>query len=50
VFKIDIGDRNDNPPKFKQPKYDAVIPEDADLNAPVIEVQATDRDSGNYKS
>ena len=46
VFRIDIADKNDHPPKFKQDEYLADrVPEDANLNTLVIEVQAIDRDT-----
>lgn len=48
VFKIEIADRNDHPPKFEHQEYEADIPENADLNSPVTEVHANDRDSGKF--
>lgn len=46
VFRIDIADKNDHPPKFKLDEYLADrVPEDANLNTLVIEVQALDRDT-----
>lgn len=46
VFRIDIADKNDHPPKFKQDEYLADrVPEDANLNTLVIEVLAIDRDT-----
>lgn len=48
-IKIEIADKNDNSPRFEEPRhgYMAVIPEDADTkNFVVIEVKATDPDSG----
>lgn len=48
VFRIDIADKNDHPPKFKQDEYLADrVPEDANLNTLVIEVQAIDRDTAS---
>lgn len=48
VFRIEIADKNDHPPKFKQDEYLAErVPEDANLNTLVIEVQAIDPDTAS---
>jgi hypothetical protein len=47
VFRINIADKNDNPPRFTQKIYIAeAIPEDSNVNSPVIEVKALDNDTG----
>ncbi|PSN30050.1 DE-cadherin [Blattella germanica] len=47
VFRIEIADKNDNPPRFTQKVYVAeAIPEDANINSPVTEVTALDNDTG----
>lgn len=47
VFRIEIADKNDHPPKFSQERYVAeAIPEDANNNALVTEVKALDNDTG----
>jgi len=43
-FKINIMDKNDNPPYFRQQEYEAEVPEDADIGSKVIEVTAEDAD------
>lgn len=48
VFRIEIADKNDHPPKFKQDEYLADrVPEDSNLNSLVIEVQAIDLDTAS---
>lgn len=48
VFRIEIADKNDHPPKFKSDEYLADrVPEDANLNSLVIEVQAVDQDTAS---
>jgi hypothetical protein len=48
VFRIEIADKNDHPPKFKQDEYLADrVPEDSNLNSLVIEVQAIDMDTAS---
>ena len=45
-FRVEIADKNDNPPKFKQSMYEAKgIKEDANINSLVTEVQAEDADT-----
>lgn len=49
VFRIEIADKNDNPPRFTQKVYVAeAIPEDANINYLVTEVKALDNDSGEH--
>lgn len=48
VFRIQIADKNDHPPKFTQSEYIAdKLPEDANVNSLVIEVQAVDVDTAS---
>lgn len=48
VFRIEIADKNDHPPRFTQSVYEAEeIPEDANLNALVTEVKALDDDTAS---
>jgi len=60
VFRIEIADKNDHPPRFTQETYVAErVSEDANINALVTEVKALDNDTaspvrysiieGNYK-
>ena len=44
-FRIVIADKNDNPPEFEQREYHADIPEDADKDAKVLEVEVKDSDT-----
>lgn len=44
--EISVTDVNDNPPAFKVPLYQASIPEDALIGTSVVQVSATDQDSG----
>ena len=46
IIVINIEDANDNPPEFLQPSYSAVVVEGAPFGASVLQVQATDRDTG----
>ena len=49
VFRIEIADKNDNPPRFTQKVYVAeAIPEDANIHSPVTEVKALDSDTGQH--
>lgn len=49
VFRIEIADKNDNPPRFTQEVYVAeAIPEDANINYIVTEVKAQDNDTGQH--
>lgn len=51
VFRIEIADKNDHPPRFTQNVYEAEeIPEDANLNAIVTEVKALDSDTASSVS
>lgn len=45
-FTLFIDDVNDNPPKFSQSSYEAVIQEKSDTGSSVLQVNATDRDIG----
>lgn len=48
VFRIEIADKNDNPPRFTQQIYVAeAIPEDANINFHVTEVKALDNDTAS---
>ncbi|XP_021942527.1 DE-cadherin isoform X2 [Zootermopsis nevadensis] len=48
VFRIEIADKNDNPPRFTQEVYVAeAIPEDANINYIVTEVKAQDNDTAS---
>ena len=44
--EIRIIDVNDNTPLFSKMKYEALIPEDANIDDVVAQVSATDLDSG----
>ncbi|XP_001603649.2 DE-cadherin isoform X2 [Nasonia vitripennis] len=47
-FRIEIADKNDNPPHFTQREYKAnSIPEDANINSLVTEVKALDADTAS---
>ncbi|KAK0157584.1 hypothetical protein PV328_011310 [Microctonus aethiopoides] len=47
-FRIEITDKNDNPPKFTENQYVATaIPENANINALVIDVKAVDADTAS---
>uniref|UniRef100_A0A1B0CQ86 Cadherin domain-containing protein n=1 Tax=Lutzomyia longipalpis TaxID=7200 RepID=A0A1B0CQ86_LUTLO len=57
-LKIVVQDENDNPPVFVIPTYSTethhpgtyygVVPLDADIDTPILQVKATDRDSGKF--
>lgn len=48
MFRIEIADKNDHPPRFTQRTYVAeAIPEDANINALVTEVKALDNDTAS---
>lgn len=48
VFRIEIADKNDNPPRFTQKIYRAIgIREDTNLNSLVAEVKALDNDTSS---
>ncbi|XP_008547987.1 protein dachsous isoform X1 [Microplitis demolitor] len=42
-----VQDVNDNPPIFNQTRYTASVPENATVGTPVLQVNATDSDTGN---
>lgn len=47
TLKIQVGDINDNPPAFVEPKDDIVgIREEQPIGAEVVHVQAVDNDAG----
>ncbi len=51
VFRIEIADKNDHPPHFQQDEYIAEkLPEDANINSLVIEVNAEDNDAASQIS
>ncbi|CAK6979421.1 LOW QUALITY PROTEIN: protocadherin-15-like, partial [Scomber scombrus] len=47
---IDIQDENDHPPVFSRSLYIGGVAEDAKTFTSVLQVQALDRDTGNYSS
>ncbi|KAL0984119.1 hypothetical protein UPYG_G00137360 [Umbra pygmaea] len=47
---IDIQDENDNPPVFTKLFYLGGVAEDAKTFTPVLQVQALDKDTGNYSA
>lgn len=48
MFRIEIADKNDNPPRFTQKIYRAIgIREDTNLNSLVAEVKALDNDTSS---
>ncbi|XP_061822727.1 protocadherin-15-like isoform X2 [Nerophis lumbriciformis] len=47
---IDIQDENDHPPVFTAPLFIGGVAEDAKTFTSVLQVQALDRDTGNYSS
>ena len=50
-IKVEIGDENDNPPRFDPNRiYQATITEQANKGASVIEVAASDPDSGQFQT
>ena len=48
VIDIYVTDYNDNPPKFSQPSYNALVSENAAIGAHVIQVSANDSDTGEH--
>lgn len=47
TFRIEISDKNDNPPYFTKEVFVAdAISEDANVNALVTEIEAKDQDTG----
>ncbi|XP_016296434.1 protocadherin-15-like [Sinocyclocheilus anshuiensis] len=49
-FFIDVQDENDNPPEFTKPFYLGGVAEDAKTFTSVLQVQAVDKDTGNYSA
>nr|XP_043869853.1 protocadherin-15-like [Solea senegalensis] len=47
---IEIQDENDHPPVFTRPLYIGGVAEDAKTFTSVLQVQALDKDTGNYSS
>uniref|UniRef100_A0A8C7Q869 Protocadherin-15 n=1 Tax=Oncorhynchus mykiss TaxID=8022 RepID=A0A8C7Q869_ONCMY len=47
---IDVWDENDHPPVFTKPLYLGGVAEDAKTFTSVLQVQALDKDTGNYSS
>ncbi|XP_037610814.1 protocadherin-15-like isoform X3 [Sebastes umbrosus] len=47
---IDIQDENDHPPVFTRPLYIGGVAEDAKTFTSVLQIQALDKDTGNYSS
>ncbi|XP_051968339.1 protocadherin-15b [Xyrauchen texanus] len=47
---IDVQDENDNPPVFTKPLYLGGVAEDAKTFTSVLQVQAADKDTGNYSA
>ncbi|XP_052426491.1 protocadherin-15 isoform X1 [Carassius gibelio] len=47
---IDVQDENDHPPEFTKPFYLGGVPEDAKTFTSVLQVQAVDKDTGNYSA
>ncbi|XP_029953285.1 protocadherin-15-like [Salarias fasciatus] len=47
---IDVQDENDHPPVFTTPLYIGGVAEDAKTFTSVLQVQALDKDTGNYSS
>uniref|UniRef100_A0A668AHD1 Protocadherin-15 n=1 Tax=Myripristis murdjan TaxID=586833 RepID=A0A668AHD1_9TELE len=47
---IDVHDENDHPPVFSKPLYIGGVAEDAKTFTSVLQVQALDKDTGNYSS
>ena len=46
-FRVKIGDVNDNPPVFDLPDYETSLEENSAIGKRVIQVYATDRDTGD---
>lgn len=47
-FTIYVKDENDNAPVFQSNMYRATIPENQEMFQEIVQVSATDRDSGDY--
>ncbi|XP_037943445.1 cadherin-23-like [Teleopsis dalmanni] len=46
--EIYIRDQNDNFPQFKQPLYNANVPENSDIGTIITKIEAIDEDSGDF--
>lgn len=44
---VEVQDANDNPPTFDRSEYTIHVPESLPANSQIIQVSATDRDTGN---
>ncbi|XP_019620041.1 PREDICTED: protocadherin Fat 4-like [Branchiostoma belcheri] len=47
VITVEVGDQNDNPPVFSQSSYVKGIPDDAPIGYTVMQLQASDADTGS---
>ena len=47
TFRVTIGDVNDNAPVFDLPSYSTSVQEDSVIGRQVLQVYATDRDTGS---
>ncbi|XP_078576868.1 protocadherin Fat 4-like isoform X2 [Branchiostoma floridae x Branchiostoma japonicum] len=47
VITVEVGDENDNPPVFSQSSYVKGIPDDAPIGYTVMQLQASDADTGS---
>ncbi|XP_037070379.1 protein dachsous-like [Pollicipes pollicipes] len=47
TLRIDVQDFNDNTPEFERDEYEVAVREDLEVNAQVLQVTATDADTGN---
>ncbi|KAM4026772.1 neural-cadherin-like [Anomaloglossus baeobatrachus] len=46
TFYVNVTDVNDNVPFFTSSTYEVTLPEDTDIGSSIVEVKATDQDSG----
>ncbi|KAG8225978.1 hypothetical protein J437_LFUL006207, partial [Ladona fulva] len=47
TIHVEVQDVNDNPPVFERPEYTASVPESLAANSQVVQVSASDSDTGN---